>query len=167
MKLFFVYSPEVIADPTDTIESLGGGFDGVFAKVGGALLDIDLPEAGYAVIVNTWEGITVLPGPLTAGFQSSITDPGPSPEEQERRNRIEIFNTISASSSYIDPALIQEALAKLNDIINTGSVPLLGQSPTTADVIQQVRTLTTAANLLADAVRTLAKIDRGIIRFLR
>lgn len=166
MKVYLVYDPEVVQNPDELVESLGGNFSGVIAKVPGTVEEVSLPSAGYAVVTNSWEGFTVYPGPLTSGQVESLPDPGPSPMEQMLQARAQLKAALESQEITIDPAVISTALSKLDDIINSGSVPVLGASPTNADVIQQVRTLTTATNLLIDACQTLARIDKGIIKLL-
>jgi hypothetical protein len=165
MRLFLVYDPAVVTDHDALATSLGNGFTDVIAKTPGVLEEVTLPAAGYSVIVNTWQGWTAHPGPLTPTDVSGYTEPV-NPTETARIAKEAVRSAISASGVTVDAATVTAALARLDAIIATGSVAALGASPTNADVVAQVRTLTSAINIAADAIRDLARIEKGIIHFL-
>lgn len=166
MRLYFVYDPEIVTDPDAIVALLDADFAQVIAKENGVLADVELPVDGYAVIANSWQGYTVYPGPLTHDDITAIPDPGPDPDVTRAEAITALRRAMREQSQDIDPAVVSAAIARLNDIIATGSVPALPASPTNADVVQQVRTLTTAVNLIADAVRDLARIEKGVINYL-
>lgn len=165
MRLYFVYDPEVVTDPNSIVALLDADFI-VIAKEGGVLADVEIPAAGYVVIANSWQGHTVYPGPLTHDDIVAIPDPGIDPDITRAEVIAAVRRAVREQTQDIDPADVTAAVARLEEIIATGSVQALPSSPTNADVVQQVRTLTTAVNLIADAVRDLARIEKGVINYL-
>lgn len=157
-----VYDPALVSDPEALAADLGVG-----CLIAGAppRYALTLPEAGYAVVRETWAGIDVLPGPVTPEQLATLPDPGPDPTlvEVERR---EAVRAAMREEVTIDPDLIRQAIGRLDDIIATGSLPALPDSPTTAEVVAQVRRLTTAVNREADAIRDLARVLRAALRLL-
>ncbi len=127
-----------------------------------------LPEAGYVVVRETWAGVDVLPGPVTPDDITALPDPGEDPVAISARTLADLKEAVRSgdTGTVIDPAVVRAAIGRLDAIIASGSVPDLPASPTNADVVAQVRTLTTAVNLIADATRDLARFDRAVIRLL-
>lgn len=160
-----VFDPAAIADPAELAAQLGVGtlVEGVPPRYADRLT---LPAAGYVVVRETWAGTDVIPGPTTAAAIAALPDPGPDPVAAARAAHDALRVTLAGDTAVVDPAVVAGALARLDAIIATGSLPALPASPTNADVVAQVRALTTALNLAADAIRDLSRIERGIIRLM-
>lgn len=124
------------------------------AVIGAALsMYRDHPDtAGVA-----WDGTTLT---LLADDPAKVADRAAADAQATLRA------AVAVEAGAVDPATVSAALARLDAIIGAGSVPPLSGSPTNADVVAQVRTLTSAANQIIDAVKDLARIERAVIRLL-
>ena len=162
--LNLIYDPAKVADPEGLAASLGIG--SIIEGVPPAFAGLNLGGEGYAVVRETWQGIDVLTGPVSPQQIAALPDPGPDPAVAARKSLRAIRDAIGSDISPVDPAVVQTALGRLDAIIATGSVDPLPANPTNADVVAQVRTLTTAVNLEADAIRDLARIIRAMLRLL-
>jgi len=159
-----VYDLSIVSDPEALGTTLGIGI--LVSGVPPRYPFLSLPPAGYAVVRETWAGVDFLPGPVTPAEIAALPDPGENPAVAVREAVAALREAVRSDAGVVDPAQVSAALGRLDAIIATGTVPALPASPTNADVVAQVRLLTTAMNVAADAIRDEARILRAVMRLL-